>query len=177
MTATRREALAGALAGGAALALPALARAAETDEDRARAAFARVLGLEQTAQVAYEAIANAGVLKPMLRLFLEQEQQHAEQLVLALEDLGARPPPPPARGDIPALGAALRSRAVALSFAITLEERTIAAYQQAIRHSPDAVVTRVSAGAMGTDAQQLVILREAAGRTAVPRPFESGRPR
>lgn len=177
MSATRRQLLAGAMAGGAALAVGAPARAAESDEDLAREAFAAVLQLEQTALVAYEAIANSGVLKPTLQLFLEQEQQHADQLVLALEDLGAKPPIAPKRGDIPALQAALGSREVALRFAITLEERTIAAYQQAIRHSTDAVVTRISAGAMGTDAQQLVVLRQSAGMAAVPGPFESGRPR
>jgi hypothetical protein len=174
---TRRQALAGALAGGAALALPPLARAADSDEELARAAFADVMHLEQTALVAYEAIANSGVLEPMLELFLEQEQQHAGQLALALDDLGGQAPAAPKRGDIPALQAALGSRAVALRFAITLEERTIAAYQQAIRRSPDAVITRISAGAMGTDAQQLVVLRETAGMPAVPGPFEAGRPR
>jgi hypothetical protein len=177
VSATRRQALAGALAGGAALAVPALARGQESEEDRARAAFAAVLHLEQTALVAYEAIANSGVLTPTLRLFLEQESQHVDQLLLALDDLGADPPIAPKRGEIPALQAALGSRRVALRFAITLEERTIAAYQQAIRYSTDAVVTRISAGAMGTDAQQLVVLREAAGAEPAPRPFESGRPR
>lgn len=177
MSTTRRQALASALAGGAALALPMAARAAEPDEDLAREAFVDVTHLEQTALVAYEAIANSGVLKPMLRLFLEQEHQHADQLALALDQLGATPPAAPKRGDIPALQAALGSRAVALRFAITLEERTIAAYQRAIRYSPDAVTTRISAGAMGTDAQQLVVLRQAAGVAAVPGPFESGRPR
>jgi rubrerythrin len=174
---TRREALAGALTGGAALALPALARGADSDDDLAREALSAVLHLEQTALVAYEAIANSAVLKPMLRLFLEQEQQHADQLALALEDLGASPPAAPRRGEIPALPAALGSRAVALRFAITLEERTVAGYQQAIRDSVDPVVTRICAGAMGTDAQQLVVLREAAGMAPVPGPFESGRPR
>ena len=177
MSATRRQALAGALAGGAALVAPGLAQAAESEEDRARAAFAAVLHLEQTALVAYEAIANSGVLKPMLRLFLEQETQHADQLLMALDDLGAEPPIAPKRGDIPALREALGSRRVALRFAITLEERTIAAYQQAIRYSSDAVVTRISAGAMGTDAQQLVMLREAAGDEPVPDAFESGQAR
>ena len=177
MSATRRQALVGALAGGAALALAGPARGAESEEDLARGALGAVLHLEQTALVAYEAIANSGVLKPTLRLFLEQEQQHADQLVLALDDLGAKPPSAPKRGEIPALQAALGSRAVALRFAVTLEERTIAAYQDAIRHSADAVVTRIMAGAMGTDAQQLVVLREAAGRAPVPGPFESGRPR
>jgi hypothetical protein len=177
MSATRRETLAAALAGGAALALPALARAAEPDEDLVREAFVGVMQLELTALVAYEAIANSGALEALLRPFLEQEQQHADQLALALDDLGAEPPSAPKRGDIPALQAALRSRAVALRFAITLEERTIAAYQQAIRYSPDAVITRISAGAMGTDAQQLVVLRQAAGVRPVPRAFETGRPR
>lgn len=177
MSATRRQLLAGAAAGGAALALGPAALAAESEEELAREAFAAVLELEQTALVAYEAIANSGVLKPMLQLFLEQEQQHADQLALALDDLGAKPPSAPKRGEIPALEGALGSRWVALRFAITLEERTIAAYQQAIRHSTDAVVTRISAGAMGTDAQQLVVLRETIGSQPVPAPFESGRPR
>jgi hypothetical protein len=177
VSATRRQVLAGALASGASVALPALARAAEPDEDLAREAFTEVMHLEQTALVAYEAIANSGVLKPMLRLFLEQEQQHADQLALALDDLGAAPPSAPKRGDIPALQAALGSRSVALRFAATLEERTIAAYQRAIRYSPDAVITRISAGAMGADAQQLAVLREAAGVAPAPSPFELGRQR
>ena len=177
MSATRRQLLAGALAGGAALALGPAARADESNEELAREAFAAVLELEQTALVAYEALANSGVLKPMLQLFLEQEQQHVDQLALALDDLGAKPPIAPHRGDIPALEAALGSRPVALRFAITLEQRTIAAYQQAIRHSTDAVATRISAGAMGTDAQQLVVLREAIGAAPVPGPFASGQPR
>jgi hypothetical protein len=174
---TRRRLLAGALAGGAALALPPLAAAAEPDEDLAREAFAAVLGLEQTALVAYEAIANSGVLTDTLRRFLDQEQQHVAQLEAALEAIGADPPIPPRRSEIPRLATALRGRVAAARFAIALERRTVAAYQGAIKHARDPTVLRISAGAMGTDAQQLVVLRDAAGVAPVPGPFESGRVR
>ena len=174
MTATRRELIAATVAGGAALALPPLALAAD-EEEQARAAHAAVLKLEQTALVAYEAIANAGILKTTLRLFLEHERQHADQLEAALENLGAKPPIPPSRADIPGLRAAQRSRQAAARFAVDLELRTIAAYQGAIREQLDSNVIRTSAGAMGTDAQQLVVLRNVAGLLPVPRAFESGR--
>jgi hypothetical protein len=174
MRSTRRQALAGAAAAGASLALPRLARA--DDDDRARAAVTAVLRLEQTALVAYEAIANSGVLKSTLRQFLEHERQHAVQLQNALDNLGAKAPVPPSRAEIRGLQAALRSRRAAASFAIALELRTVAAYQGAIREVTDPNVVRTSAGAMGTDAQQLVVFREIAGLTPVPRALETGRP-
>ena len=174
MSPTRREVLAGAFAGGAALALPRLAWA--KPDDRGRAALTAVLRLEQTALVAYEAIANAGVLQDTLRVFLEHERQHADQLEAALVNLGAEPPIPTSRGDIRELEAAQDSRYAAARFAISLELRTVAAYQGAIRDASDPNVVRICAGAMGTDAQQLVVLREAAGLQPVPRAFETGRP-
>ena len=170
--ATRREFVGGA---AAALLVPSTALAQGAD-DRGEGALIAVLRLEQTALVAYEAIANAGVLTDTLRLFLEHERQHADQLVAAIENVGAKPPIPPSRADIRGLEAAQRSRAAAARFAIALELRTVAAYQGAIRDSADPNVVRTSAGAMGTDAQQLVVLREAAGLEAVPRAFETGRP-
>jgi hypothetical protein len=170
---TRRQALG---AGAAALLLPATALA-DAEEDRAEASLAAVLHLEQTALVAYEAIANSGVLAPILRGFLDQESQHAEQLGAALEAMGAKPPIPPRRTDIPHLRAALRSRRAAARFAIALESRTLAAYQRAIGDLRDTNVMRTAAGAMGTDAQQLVVLREIAGVPTVPRAFDNGRRR
>lgn len=171
MRATRRQALAAA---GAALVVPAVARA-DAEHDRAKASLTAVLELEQTALVAYEAIANSGLLKEVLRGFLDQERQHAAQLQQALDGMGAKPPIPPRRTDIPGLQAAVRSRAAAARFAIALEQRTIAAYQAALRDLLDANVMRVSAGAMGTDAQQLVILREIVGEDPLPRAIETGR--
>ena len=170
MRATRRQAL---VAAGASLLLPATALA-DAEHDQAKATLAAVLKLEQTALVAYEAIANSGVLKDVLRQFLDQERQHAAQLSDALQNLGTKPPIPPRRAGIPGLDAAVRSRDAALRFAIGLESRTIAAYQAAIAATVDSNVVRTNAGAMGTDAQQLVILRELAGVDPIPRAFETG---
>lgn len=171
--ATRRQVLVAGAAGAAALAVPAVALS-DDREDRAKAALAAVLALEQTALVAYEAIANSGVLTPTLRPFLEQERQHADQLVAALEAMGAKPPIPPRRTAIPRLRAATRSRHAALRFALGIESRTVAAYAVAVGALGDPNVMRTAAGAMGTDAQQLVVLRELAGDPPVPRPIETG---
>lgn len=162
------------LAAGAALVVPAVARA-DAAEDRAKTSLAAVLRLEQTALVAYEAIANSGVLKDVLRAFLEQERQHVAQLQAALESIGAKPPIPPRRAAIEGLRDALRSRPAAARFAIALELRTIAAYQDALRDLTDPSFMRVTAGAMGTDAQQLVVLRRIAGEDPLPRALETGR--
>jgi hypothetical protein len=171
MSTTRRQALAVA---GAALVVPSVALA-DAEQDRAKASLTAVLRLEQTALVAYEAIANSGLLKEVLRGFLEQERQHAAQLQSAIEGMGAKPPIPPRRTDIQDLDAALRSRTAAARFAIDLEMRTIAAYQAAVRQLTDSNVMRVSAGAMGTDAQQLVILRQLLGEDPLPHALETGR--
>ena len=170
MRTTRRQAL---VVAGASLLVPATALA-DAAHDHAKATLSAVLKLEQTALVAYEAIANSGVLKDVLREFLDQERQHAAQLAGALQNLGAKPPIPPRRAGIIGLDAAVQSRAAALRFAIELESRTIAAYQAAIAATVDSNVVRTNAGAMGTDAQQLVVLRELAGMDPVPRPFETG---
>jgi hypothetical protein len=171
MTATRRQALLGA---GAALVFPAAAFA-DAEEDRAKASLVGVLRLEQTALVAYEAIANSGVLKEVLRGFLDQEREHVAELQDALDGMGAKPPIPPRRADIQDLDVALTSRPAAARFAIGLEQRTVAAYQAALRDLTDSNVMRVSAGAMGTDAQQLVILRQIIGEDPLPRALETGR--
>jgi rubrerythrin len=174
MSTTRREAIAAAIAAGAALALPEMA-VASSEEDDARAALGTVFAIEQTALVAYEAIANNGVLKDTLKGFVDQERQHCAQIQAELQSMGAKPPIPPRRTDIPGLHAALGSRRAALTFAIALEERAIGAYEAAIGALIDPNFMRTSAGAMGTDAQHLVILRQLAGLPPVPGPFERGR--
>jgi hypothetical protein len=174
MSTTRRQALASGAAIAASAALPRLARAADPDEVRAQAALVAVLELEQTAEVAYEAIANAGVLTAVLRGFLDQEHQHVEQMQAALAAMGTDPPIPPRRTEIPGLRSATAGHAPAARFAMALEMRTVAAYQRAIRDILDANVMRTCAGAMGTDAQQLVVLRGMTGAPLVPRAFETG---
>lgn len=175
MSTTRREALAGAAATTLALYAPARALA-DAKQDLSKASLTVVLQLEQTALVAYEAIANAGILAPLLREFLDQDRQHADQLSSALQSMGAKPPIPPRRTDIPGLARATSSRPAAARFAIGLELRTIAAYQGAVRNVTDSNLLRTCAGAMGTDAQQLVVLRQLVGQDPVPRAFETGKP-
>jgi rubrerythrin len=179
---TRRQLIAGAAAASPVLAAaaPALAAAATDDDQQQRleAALTAALELEQTAVVAYEAFANSGRLtgraSALLRALLEDDRQHAERLVIALEAADVKPPIPPRRGKVPGLGAVRDDRAAA-RFAIALEERTIGAYSAAVRELADPNLLRIVAGAMGADGQHLVVLRQLAGRTPVPRAFERGR--
>jgi hypothetical protein len=173
MRATRRQALAGAAAAGLAAALPAPA-SAKGEDDTAASALAAALALKQTTAVAYEAIANGGVLTNLLRDFLEHEREHMAQLEFAVDALGAEPPVAPSRDEIGGLEEALAGRAAAAEFAIGLELRAIIALQNAIQASVDPNVARTCAGAMGTDAQQLVVLRQTAGVPPVPAAFERG---
>ena len=173
MSTTRRQALAGA----ALLAAAPSAFAKAPPKEITQATLRAALELEQTAIVAYEAIANTGMLSSRataaLREFQDQDRQHAQQLATALQKLGAKPPIPPRRADIPGL-TAVRDERAAARFAITLELRTIAAYSRAVYEVPDSNLVRTMAGAMGTDGQQLVVLRQLLGTEPVPVAFETG---
>lgn len=187
MSLTRRQALARAGAGAGAAASAALAwgapgraLAAPTSDERrklAQANLTKALTVEQTCVVAYEAIANSGRLSArgtaLMRQLLDDDRQHAAQLVAALEAQGVKPPIPPRRATIRGLGAVHDDRGAA-QFAIVLEERAVGAYSEAIRNLADPNVLRSVAGAMGTDGQHLVVLRSAAGRDPVPSAFERG---
>jgi hypothetical protein len=178
---TRRQALgAGAGLALAAAAGPLAAAAAPTDDEkraRADAALTAALRVEQTCVVAYEAIANSGRLSArttaLFRSLLDDDREHADQLVTELEAQGVKPPIPPRRATIRGLGAVHDDHGAAL-FAIVLEERAVGAYHEAVRNLADPNVLRTVAGAMGTDGQHLVVLRELAGREAVPSAFERG---
>jgi rubrerythrin len=176
--ATRRQALAGAaVALVAAPATPAALAANDEEKKLAEAALAGALRLEQTAVVAYEAIANSGRLSArataLLRTLLDHDRQHAAQLVAALDGMGVKPPIPPRRANIAGL-AAVHDDLGAAAFALALEERAIGSYSVAVRHLSDANVLRTVAGAMGTDGQHLVVLRQLARRVPVPGAFERG---
>jgi hypothetical protein len=176
MSTTRRQALAGA----ALLVAPAAASAALTEDDkkkRGQAALVAALKFEQTAVVAYEAIANSGNLSvratTLLRLLQDHDNQHAEQLVTALDSQGTKPPIPPRRAAIPGL-ARVHDDAGAAAFAIDLELRAIGAYNEVVRYLADPNLLRTVAGAMGADGQHLVVLRRLARREPVPGAFERG---
>jgi rubrerythrin len=175
--ATRRQALAG---GVVFLAGARGAVAAPTADDKrklAQAALTAALKVEQTCVVAYEAIANSGKLSvrgtALMRSLLADDREHASQLVTALEAQGVNPPIPPRRATIRGL-TSVRGDDSAARFAIGLEERAVGAYLESIRNLSDANVLRTVAGAMGTDGQHLVVLRQAAGEAPVPTAFERG---
>ena len=181
MRSTRRGALTAfaAAVGGSAVvrAAPAVAATDDDEEKLAEAALAAALRLEQTAVVAYEAIANSGRLSgrmtALMRALLDDDRQHADLLESALETMGVQPPIPPRRATIPGLGR-VRDDMDAAAFAIDLELRAVGAYSQAVRHLSDPNLLRTIAGAMGTDGQHLVVLRQLAHRDPVPRAFERG---
>jgi rubrerythrin len=175
MRATRRQALAGAallVAPGAAVALTA-----DDKKKRGQAALVDALKFEQTAVVAYEAIANSGNVSvrttALLRMLQDHDNQHAEQLASALDPQGIKPPIPPRRATIRGL-AQVRDDAGAAAFAIDLELHAIGAYNQVVRYLADPNLLRTVAGAMGTDGQHLVVLRQLARIEPVPRAFERG---
>ena len=86
----------------------------------------------------------------------------------ALEAMGVTPPIPPRRATIPGL-ARVRDDTSAADFAIELELRAVGAYSEAVAHLSDPNLLRTIAGAMGTDGQHLVVLRQLAHRNPVPR--------
>jgi Ferritin-like domain len=171
--ATRREALAGA----ALLAVPA-GLTTDDKKKRGEAALVAALNVEQAAVVAYEAIANSGRLPvhttALLRTLQDHDNQHAQQLVAALDSRDMKAPIPPRRAAIPGL-ARVHDDASAVAFAIDLELRAVGAYNRVVRYIGDPNLLRTVAGAMGTDGQHLVALRQLLRREPVPSAFEHGR--
>lgn len=176
MRATRRQLL--VAAGAAPLAAAVPARAADPDRERAERAVRTAVAGEQTTAVAFEAIANSDVLGEdhveTMRVLLD----HAKAHVSALEDLfkaqtGDDPPLAPTRTTIDGLDN-LRGDGAALRLALRLQQQAIAAHLDAIRLYRNPSMLRLIAGAMGTDAQHLVLLRTLLGQAAVPAPFERG---
>lgn len=125
MKATRREALVLAAATAAPVlagAAPALGAGDDAAKKRSEDELATALQLEQTAVVAYEAIANSGRLSgratTIFRALQADDRQHADQLITALDALGVKPPIPAARehpradrGEGRQLGRIVRDRA------------------------------------------------------------------
>jgi rubrerythrin len=164
---TRREIFAAAAAG----------LTKDEKKKRGQAALVAALKFEQTAVVAYEAIANSGKLSvrttTLLRTLQDHDSQHAQQLVAALDSQGAGPPIPPRRAAIRGL-AGVHDDATAVAFAIDLELHAVGAYNQVVRYAGDPNLLRTVSGAMGTDGQHLVVLRQLLRREPVPSAFERG---
>jgi rubrerythrin len=174
--ATRRGVL---IAGAAApLAAAAAARAEDPDRERAKRAVRAALSAEQATAVGFEAIANSDQLSEenveTMRVLLDHAKAHVAALEKTFEQqTGEDPPLAPTRTKIPGLDG-LRGERRALRLALRLEEEAIARYLDAIRLYRNPAMLRLIAGAMGTDAQHLVLLRELLGEPPVPAPFERG---
>lgn len=178
---TRRQALARAAAGGIApLAVPGAAHALRLEALRKieRRIVGGAVHAEQIAAVAFEAIANGGVLDDRatatMRILLDHASDHAELLAGEFKDAyGDAPPLAPRRTEIPRL-AGLRDQRAALQLASDIEERAIAAHLAAARHTHKGAILKLIAGVVGSDAQGLVLLRQLLGRPAAPSAFERG---
>jgi Ferritin-like domain len=168
VTGTRRQLF--AVAAGAPL-------TKDEKKKRGETALVTALNVEQTAVVAYEAIANSGKLSvratTLLRMLQDHDNQHAQQLVAALDSKGIKPRIPPRRAAIRGLGGVGDDASAAL-FAIELELRAVGAYNQVVRFVGDPNLLRTVAGAMGADGQHLVVLRQLLRRDPVPSAFERG---
>lgn len=184
--ATRRDALRrGAILGGGVLAatsIPLLlnVRNAFAQSEGDAAILESAISLEQTAVVAYDTAAASGLLDPAVEdvavLFRDQEQEHADALITALEDLGGMAPKPPKAEDVDGLGDVM-SQADILTFAVELENMAIMAYSDAHGklESPDLLTA--GAQIMANEGQHLVVLRQGLGATpaeSVPDAFETG---
>jgi rubrerythrin len=181
--ATRRDAVRrGLLAGGAIVAassIPLLlnVRNAFGQASGDAAILEAAVGLEQTAVVAYDTAAGAlPQIRSTARLFRDQEQEHADGLAAALEDLGGTPPEPPEANEVKGLSA-VKSVPQALTFAVELENMAVIAYIDAHRKLKSPALLKTGAQIMANEGQHLVVLRQALGATpaeSVPSAFEAG---
>ena len=181
--ATRREAVRRGIALGgvviAATSIPMLLgiRNAFAQADGDAAILEAAIGLEQTAVVAYSAAVDSGLLdakvKPVAKLFRDQEQEHADGLTTALEALGGKPPKPPQPEQVKGL-ADLKSQADVANFAIELETMAVGAYYDAHGKLKDAKLLETGAQIMANEGQHLAVLRPLVKKPPVPDAFETG---
>jgi rubrerythrin len=167
-----------AAAGALPLAAAVPARAADPERERAERAVRAAVSGEQTTAVAFEAIANSDVLAEdhveTMRVLLDHAKAHVAALEKLYEaQIGEDAPLAPTRTRIDGLDD-LRGERDALRLALRLEQEAIAAHLDAVRLYRNPAMLRLIAGAMGTDAQHLVLLRSLLGVRPVPHPFERG---
>jgi hypothetical protein len=143
--------------------------------------LAKAITLERVAVLAYGVAIDSTLLSPgfasVARRFRGHEQEHADALVTALTDLGGTPPPPPTVKDVDGVVTGIgdvKSEADVASFAIELEMAVVAAYYDAHRKLIDAKLLQTGVSIMASEAQHLVVLRQAVKRDPVPHAFETG---
>jgi len=131
------------------------------------------LDLELMAVAAYKAGSarlEGSVLK-VGKLFLEQEQEHADGLASAITDAGGKPNRAKASYDFPAL----RSQTDVLKFAVDLENTAIAAYIDALPKLGSGDLRATAAAIVANEAEHVAVLLDALGEDPVPFAFVVGR--
>ena len=131
------------------------------------------LDLEFMAVAAYKA--GAAKLKGDVlqagKLFLEQEQEHADGLAAAIKEAGGRPNRAKTRYEFPEL----RSQDDVLKFAIDLENTAIAAYIDALPKLGKGDLRATAAAIISNEAEHVSVLLGALGEQQVPGAFVVGK--
>jgi rubrerythrin len=131
------------------------------------------LDLELMAVAAYKAGAAKlkGDVLQVGKLFVEQEQEHADGLMAAIKDAGGRPNRAKSSYDFPEL----RSQTGVLRFAIELENTAIAAYIDALPKLGKGDLRATAAAIISNEAEHVAVLLGALGEQPVPDAFVVGR--
>jgi rubrerythrin len=131
------------------------------------------LDLELMAVAAYKTGAGRlrGDVLAVGKLFLEQEQEHADGLMAAIKDAGGTPNRAKPAYDFPEL----RSQTDVLRFAIDLENTAIAAYIDALPKLGEGDLRATAAAIIANEAEHVSVLLGALGEEQVPDAFVVGR--
>jgi Ferritin-like domain len=152
----RRHALALALGGALAMAGPAAAQTSDLDH------LERLLALEQRLQSLYEAALERDAIDPALgETLLEHEREHVRGLEMALRARGRRSPR--ATAPPPQVGTAFASRPAFARFAAGLEAEAVGSYEDVLPVLRSTRLLLPLGSIMGSGAQHVVALRQAAG--------------
>lgn len=130
------------------------------------------LDLELMAVEAYKAAAGTltGDVLRIGKLFVEQEQEHADALAAAITEAGGTPNEAKSSYDFPEL----RSQREALRFAVELENTAVAAYIDALPKLTSNTLRGAASAIVTNEAQHIAVLRGALGLAPVPHAFVTG---
>ncbi|MGI8730583.1 MAG: DUF4439 domain-containing protein [Solirubrobacteraceae bacterium] len=131
------------------------------------------LDLELMAVAAYKAGAAKlrGDALQVGKLFLEQEQEHADGLAAAIRDADGKPNRAKSSYDFPELS----SQNDVLRFAIELENTAIAAYIDALPKLGEGDLRATAASIVANEAEHVAVLLGALGEQQVPDAFVVGK--
>jgi hypothetical protein len=179
--ATRRRLLARGTLIAAGGSLVGWTGAAEAQTSGDVATMQAAVRLEQALAVSYGSIATRPGLDRELRdlfgLLADHEHQHAAALLTLVEFLGGAPPAVPTLAAteraLPGLSEA-NDRSSALAFAERLENAEVFGFYAGEQTLTDVKLMEMAAAVMCSDAQHLVLVRQALGEDAIPLAFEIG---